>query len=55
MAGIADHYSKYEHLYREQIDDALDLVCEADVYRVEFNTIRPHEALPWNRPTATCT
>ena len=41
---------KYERLYREPIDDALDLVREADAYRVEFNTIRPHEALSWNRP-----
>ena len=41
---------KYERLYREPIDDALDLVREADAFRVEFNTIRPHEALAWNRP-----
>jgi len=41
---------KYEHLYRQQIDDALDLVREAETFRVEFNTIRPHEALSWNRP-----
>lgn len=41
---------KYERLYREQIDDALDLVREAHVYRAEFNTVRPHEALSWNRP-----
>jgi len=41
---------KYERLYREQIDDALDLVHEADAFRVEFNTVRPHEALSWNRP-----
>lgn len=42
---------KYERLYREQIDDALDLKREADAYRHEFNTIRPHEHLAWNRPT----
>ena len=42
---------KYEWLYREQIDDALDLVRQADAYRAEFNTIRPHEALAWNRPS----
>ena len=36
---------KYERLYREAIDDALDLVREADAHRVEFNTIRPHQAL----------
>lgn len=41
---------KYERLYREQIDDALDLVREAETYRVEYNTIRPHEHLAWNRP-----
>ena len=42
---------KYEQLYREQIDDGLDLVREADAYRVEFNTVRPHEHLAWNRPS----
>lgn len=41
---------KYERLYREHIDDALDLVREAEGYRAEFNTVRPHEALSWNRP-----
>ncbi len=40
----------YERLYREQIDDALDLVREAETFRVEFNNVRPHEALSWNRP-----
>gem|GEM_PF-2004752 len=42
---------KYERLYREQIDDALDLAREADAYRAQFNTIRPHEALACNRPS----
>ena len=42
---------KYERLYRQQIDDALDLVRETDAYRTEFNTLRPHQALAWNRPT----
>ncbi|MDQ3104469.1 MAG: integrase core domain-containing protein [Actinomycetota bacterium] len=41
---------KYERLYREPIDDPLDLVREAEAFRIEFNTIRPHEALAWNRP-----
>ena len=41
---------KYERLYREQIDDPLDLVREGEAFRVEFNTVRPHEALAWNRP-----
>ncbi|WP_281491853.1 IS3 family transposase [Buchananella hordeovulneris] len=42
---------KYERLYRQQIDDALDLVRQADAYRTEFNTIGPHQALDWNRPS----
>jgi transposase InsO family protein len=41
---------KYERLYREPIDHALDLVREADAFRAEFDTVRPHEALAWNRP-----
>jgi transposase InsO family protein len=41
---------KYERLYREQIDDALSLDRHAEAFRTEFNTIRPHEALAWNRP-----
>ncbi len=41
---------KYERLYREQIDDPLDLVREGDAFRSEFNQIRPHEALSWHRP-----
>ncbi len=28
----------------------LDLVEHADAYRVEYNTVRPHEAIAWNRP-----
>ena len=41
---------KYEKLYLEPIDDPLDLVREAEKFRIEFNEIRPHEALAWNRP-----
>jgi putative transposase len=41
---------KYERLYLEPIDDPLDLVREAEAFGIEFNTIRPHEALAWNRP-----
>ena len=41
---------KYERLYREQIDDIHDLVAHSEDFRSEFNTIRPHEALSWNRP-----
>ncbi len=41
---------KYERLYREDITDGALLAEHADAFRVEFNTIRPHEALAWNRP-----
>jgi transposase InsO family protein len=41
---------KYERLFLEEIPDALDLVAHADAWRVEYNTVRPHEALSWNRP-----
>jgi transposase InsO family protein len=41
---------KYERLYREEITDGTWLVEHADAFRHEFNTLRPHEALSWNRP-----
>jgi len=41
---------KYERLYREDILDVLDLTSHAEEFRIEFNTIRPPEALSWNRP-----
>ncbi|WP_448062736.1 integrase core domain-containing protein [Cellulomonas hominis] len=41
---------KYERLFLEEIPDALDLVAHAEDYRIEYNTVRPHEALAWNRP-----
>jgi putative transposase len=41
---------KYERLYREHIPDGLALAAHAEAYRLEFNTLRPHEALAWNRP-----
>lgn len=41
---------KYERLYREHIPDGLVLAAHAEDYRLEYNTIRPHEALAWNRP-----
>ncbi|WP_405180903.1 transposase [Nocardia sp. NBC_01377] len=40
---------KYERLFLEEIDDVLDLVEHADAYRVEYNTLRPHEAISWNQ------
>ncbi|MGV9638571.1 transposase [Nocardia rhamnosiphila] len=41
---------KYERLFLEEIDDVLALVEHADSYRIEYNTVRPHEAIAWNRP-----
>ena len=41
---------KYEHLYRLEIDDGHQLGVEAEAHRQLFNTIRPHEALDWQRP-----
>lgn len=41
---------KYERLFIDEIDDAVMLAKRAEDYRIEYNTIRPHEALSWNRP-----
>lgn len=41
---------KYERLYREDIPTGLDLVDHVDDYIEIYNTIRPHEALNWDRP-----
>ncbi|WP_324189793.1 integrase core domain-containing protein [Nocardia cyriacigeorgica] len=41
---------KYERLFLEEIPDALDLVAHAEDYSVEYKTVRPHEAIAWNRP-----
>ncbi|WP_425308271.1 integrase core domain-containing protein [Ammonicoccus fulvus] len=41
---------KYERLYLDEIDDALMLAERAEDYRIEYNELRPHEAISWNRP-----
>ena len=41
---------KYEHLYRQEIDDGHTLGVEVEAYRQLFNTIRPHEAIGMRRP-----
>jgi len=41
---------KYERLFLEEIPDAIDLAAHVEHYRVEYNTVRPHENLSWNRP-----
>ncbi|GAB6902338.1 integrase core domain-containing protein [Kineosporia succinea] len=41
---------KYEWLYRHDIDHGPALAEQAEAYRLEYNTLRPHEAIAWNRP-----
>ena len=41
---------KYEWLFREEIGDALQLVEHVNAYRQDYNHVRPHEAIAWNRP-----
>ncbi len=41
---------KYEHLYREEIDDGHDLGLQVERYRQLFNTVRPHQTLAGRRP-----
>ena len=41
---------KYEHLYRRDITDSLELAAQARAYRTVYNTIRPHEAIAMARP-----
>ena len=41
---------KYERLFLDEIPDALTLVERAEEYRIEYNEVRPHEAISWNRP-----
>lgn len=41
---------KYEHLYRLEIGDVVTLAAEVEAYRLLYNTVRPHEALDFERP-----
>lgn len=41
---------KYEHLYRQEIDDGHQLGLEVELYRQLFNTVRPHQTLAGRRP-----
>ena len=41
---------RYERAFLEEIGDVLELTVHAERYRVDYNTVRPHEALAWNRP-----
>ncbi len=41
---------KHERLHVDEIDDAVMLADRAEEYRIEYDEIRPHEAIAWNRP-----
>ena len=44
---------KYEHFYREEIPDGLELAEHVADFTDEYNTIRLHQALNWQRPLDT--
>ncbi len=51
--GVVERYNqslKYEHLYRLEIADVVELADEVEAFRVIYNTIRPHEALDFATP-----
>ena len=41
---------KYERLFLDELRDGLEVQAAAETYRIEYNKIRPHEYLSWNRP-----
>ncbi len=41
---------KYERLYRHDITDGTDLADHVDDFTDEYNRIRPHENIDWQRP-----
>ena len=51
--GVVERFNqslKYEHLYRLEIRDVLELQTACDDYRRFYNAIRPHEALDFAVP-----
>ena len=51
--GVVERFNqslKYEHLYRLQINDVLELDAACDEYRRFYNDTRPHEALGFGVP-----
>lgn len=51
--GVVERFNgslKYEHLYRHEIADALELADEAEAYRALYNAVRPHEAIGFATP-----
>lgn len=41
---------KYERLFLDEVPDALTLIERAEDYWIEYDQVRPHEAIAWNRP-----
>lgn len=41
---------KYEHLYRLEIENGLDLGDQCEAYRHTYNEVRPHETLEFSTP-----
>ena len=50
MVERSNQTLKYEHLYRLEIADGLELADEVEVLRELYNGIRPHETLDFERP-----
>ena len=51
--GVVERFNqslKYEHLYRHEITDGQDLAEHIETFRDQFNRLRPHEALGFDRP-----
>lgn len=51
--GVVERFNqslKYERLYRHEISDGQDLAEHIEAFRDEFNRLRPHESLDWERP-----
>ena len=41
---------EYERLYRQDIPSGPDLAAHVATFIDEYNTVRPHQALRWQRP-----
>lgn len=51
--GVVERFfgtAKYEHLYRADIPDGDALTVELNLFRNDYNTIRPHQALGYKTP-----
>lgn len=51
--GVIERFfgtAKYEHLYRADIPDGDALTVELNLFRADYNTIRPHQALNYKTP-----